>query len=228
MNESGNANEMESPLIEVERKFVPTVGVEQVLIESGACLVRRERFTDSYVDNTDWTLTLRNHWLRRRDRRWELKCPLAVSAAADVPPDTEFDILTQRYLEVFTEPEIISKVSDLMEIDGSSLCSVNDLLLQAGLLEFAKFTTERQCFKLPAEVTVVLDRTDFGWSVGELEIMCRDQGELEQAVITLEHLTRDLRLEIGPNTIGKMSAYLRQNNPAHYKKLLEAHVLFEK
>uniref|UniRef100_UPI00358FE00A thiamine-triphosphatase n=1 Tax=Myxine glutinosa TaxID=7769 RepID=UPI00358FE00A len=216
---------MEFPLIEVERKFVPSVDVDQVLMESGAQFVSDERFTDLYVDNTDWALTLRNHWLRRRDRRWELKCPVATSAHG---PEPELDNLTQRYLEVYPEPEIICKVSDLMGIDSSSLCSVNDLLIQAELLEFAKFTTERRCFELPAGVTVVLDRTDFGWSVGELEIMCKDQGEVERAVTTLEHLARDLGLEIGPNTIGKMSAYLRQNNPAHYKRLLEARVLFEK
>ncbi len=59
--------------VEVEFKFPIAPSTRQRLQEMGATKKSSCTFTDTYYDTRSSVLMLSNHWLRRRDGRWQMK-----------------------------------------------------------------------------------------------------------------------------------------------------------
>ncbi|XP_053558299.1 thiamine-triphosphatase [Bombina bombina] len=207
-----------SSSIEVERKFVPGPDVEGRLHDLGAVLLKELVFCDSYYDSPDLLLTTRDLWLRKRDHSWELKHPpkrgtLGLSGAST------------QYREVNCEAEIISRVSE--ELGVPCPLSLDSLPLQ----EFATFVTRRRRFQIPQSgdsrhsVIVDLDMADFGFEVGEVEVLVDTQDEVENALQEVEEICKKMGVLSDSPVPGKMSTFLRLNRTEHYNRLREAHVL---
>ncbi|XP_035268698.1 thiamine-triphosphatase isoform X1 [Anguilla anguilla] len=120
-------------------------------------------------------------------------------------------------------------------IEHSNQCcaeSSSDLswLREMNLAPFAKFTTERCSFSLTEEgeeggIHVDLDQADFGYCVGEIEVLVPDGKEVQSALHKIQRTAERLGLAGDQRVKGKMDVYLQMYCPEHYSKLLRAHVL---
>ncbi|KAM3937567.1 thiamine-triphosphatase isoform 2-T2 [Leptodactylus fuscus] len=204
--------------IEVERKFVPGPDVEDKLCTLGAELLEEITFRDSYFDNSDLRLTLNDMWLRRRGDSWELKHPPQRGARGLSGASTQ-------YMELTSEDDIICRVSEELGVP----CPLN--IESFGLQEFASFVTRRRRFQLPLveksnlKVVVDLDEADFGFAVGEVEVLVQTKEEIENALKKVETICKQLGVFRETPVQGKVSTFLQMNRADHYRQLVEAHVI---
>ncbi|TRY55768.1 hypothetical protein DNTS_008484 [Danionella cerebrum] len=229
--------------VEVERKFVCDAEIMGKLQDIGARRIGLVQFGDQYFDSPDLLLTLQDFWLRRREGLWELKCPtVSVSPAGNAAQN-----LCSRYREINSLPMIQSEVRRVLsqcsaegsrshsspmkqtenKITGMSLEDA-EWLNEFGLTCFAEFRTERCSYLLEKEdgpVRVDLDQADFGYCVGEMEILVPEGGDVNAALQRITSTAEQLGLSSEERVKGKMDVYLERFHPEHYIKLLHAHVL---
>lgn len=166
------------------------------------CIGQRQ-FQDQYFDSPDFDLTLKDFWLRCREGCWELKCPVPKNTT-DIQKDSQAEELCSRYREITSVPEIKAELTKVMterlaqdsgktESDARMpVCdALEDWLNGMSLRCFAKYTTERCSFSLEEEgqegaVRVDLDQADFGYCVGEIEILVPDGGDIQAALRRIE------------------------------------------
>ncbi|XP_062376644.1 thiamine-triphosphatase isoform X2 [Sardina pilchardus] len=209
--------------VEVERKFVCDPDIQKKLKDIG-----------------DFDLTLKDFWLRSREGCWELKCPVPKKTT-NIQKDSKAEGLCSRYREITSLPEIKAELTKVMterlandntESDaGMGACDPwEDWLKGMSLTCFAKYTTERCSFSLEEEgeegaVRVDLDQADFGYCVGEIEILVPDGVDTQAALQRIERTADKLGLCGDQRVQGKMDVYLQRYSPDHYTKLLAAHIL---
>ncbi|XP_061434229.1 thiamine-triphosphatase [Lethenteron reissneri] len=243
-----------SRVVEVERKFVLGEHTEELLLAAGGRLLAERRFRDVYHDvmghdvvdrdvDGSLALALADLWLRRRDSVWQLKYP--VGGAVTTTSSTAEDRLVQRYVETECEAEIVERVAAVLGV-GAAVGTVDELVERAQLRPFAEFGTERRRYLLPAHgiegvegveevegegverlgsVCVDLDVSDFGYAVGELEVVCREERSVPQAVLAIQAVASQLELVSGTNLLSKLAVFLRDHRPDLYRRLVDAHVL---
>lgn len=93
--------------------------------------------------------------------------------------------LCTRYREITNLPEIQQRVCEELCRDGKRSSSVEDesWLNEMNLRCFAEFTTVRRSFTLEGDgVQVDLDQADFGYSVGEIEVLVPEGGDVQSAM----------------------------------------------
>ncbi|CAJ0930741.1 unnamed protein product [Ranitomeya imitator] len=157
-------------------------------------------------------------WLRRREGSWELKHPPQRGARGLYGASTQ-------YMELTSEDDIISRVSEELGVPRPHNIE------SFGLNEFASFVTRRRRFQLPlvensnTKVVVDLDEADFGFAVGEVEVLVKTQEEVENALQKVEEICRQLGVYRETPVQGKVSTFLQMNRADHYRQLLEAHVI---
>lgn len=228
--------------VEVERKFVCDPDIQERLKDIGAVCIGQRQFQDQYFDSPDFDLTLKDFWLRCREGCWELKCPVSKNTT-DIQKDSQAEELCSRYREITSVPEIKVELAKVMterlaEASGNTesdtrmaACdALEDWLNGMNLGCFAKYTTERCSFSLEEEgqegaVRVDLDQADFGYCVGEIEILVPDGGDIQAALRRIERTADKLGLCGDQRVQGKMDVYLQRYSPDHYTKLLAAHIL---
>ncbi|KAJ0023055.1 hypothetical protein NQD34_015189 [Periophthalmus magnuspinnatus] len=229
--------------VEVERKFICTDETLRILEKTADC-VRQREFHDQYFDTADFGLTLQDFWLRKRKGSWELKCPMSRGQA-------KVEALCTRYREITDLAEIQLRVREVLKDEGStpqrnknqktdgdvdgqnqSVTSdesetqdemwINELNLKC----FAEFTTIRRSFTLKEDaVQVDLDQADFGYSVGEIEVLVSEGRDVLSALEKIEKAAQKLGLTGNQKIPGKMYIYLQRYLPKHYDALMKAHVL---
>lgn len=150
------------------------------------CLAQGE-FKDQYFDSPNFDLTLRDVWLRKRKGCWELKYPMAADKKETSGDQTKVAAaaMCTRYTEITDLPEIQQRVREELCKDGERGSSVEDesWLKEMNLRCFAEFTTVRQSFNLEEDgVKVDLDQADFGYSVGEIEVIVPEGGDVQSAM----------------------------------------------
>lgn len=195
---------MAQGLIEVERKFTPGPGTEQRLQELGGTLERQVTFRDTYYDTPELSLMRADHWLRQRENRgWELKCP----GPAGVPgPHTE-------YRELLAEPAIVTQLLEVLGTPlGMGAGSVAAALGPLGLQEVASFVTKRSAWKLVLPggageeepvLRVDLDTADFGYAVGEVEALVREEADVPTVLEKIHGLSSLLGKGRGGCVVGE-------------------------
>lgn len=234
--------------VEVERKFVCDAEIMGKLQDIGAKSIGQRQFRDQYFDSPDFILTLKDFWLRCREGLWELKSP----AVSGTTPDDDTETLCTRYREITTLPLIQSEVSRIIrehtaegsesnssqreqidkvsENEDTEICSADDTkwLNDLNLVCFAEFKTERCSYMLEREagaVRVDLDQADFGYCVGEIEVLVPEGGDMNAALQRITGIAVELGLSCEKKVKGKMDVYLQRYRPEHYAKLLSAHIL---
>lgn len=168
-------------ILEVERKFAPTATsirqldqntgsppFESVVHQGIAC------FEDRYYDTTTDTLSKAGVWIRRREkfecgvRRFEgykRRDPRDVSWEAKVRVGGDF--INSAFSEVTDVWEISALLGTL--VPGSKL-DVHHGPRGGWVRELARFITDRTGYVVDGKFTVVIDVTDFGHTVGEVEL----------------------------------------------------------
>ena len=151
-------------------------------------------FKDHYYDSTDFTLTLKDFWLRRREGSWELKCP----TTSRTHPEEKAEALCTNYREVTDLPQIKSEVMKIMKhcteaFEDSSEGEQMDgyaederWLQDLKLVCFAEYTTQRCSYTLESDgaegrVRVDLDQADFDYCVGEIEVLVLEGDDIQSA-----------------------------------------------
>lgn len=167
--------------IEVERKFVITNKCVDKLNELGALLNVEKTFTDCYYDDPKYSLTLKNCWLRKRNKNWELKVTKDMSC--------ELSIHNEELTEERDIVKYLIQHYDMQEL--SEEISASELVKRIGLEEFATFTTCRQSYSLP-ECIIDLDITDFGFQVGEIEVMVTHESRIPSALNIIDDMAKKL------------------------------------
>jgi len=180
-------------LYEVERKFVFSRSLLsqfhsnrgrppfRSLVYSG-----NSTFRDIYFDSSK-ILASKGIWIRKRDQGWEAKVNLRDS------------FVKAAYNEITSVPEIRGIVSK--HIPGNTAEREN-----FGLQVFCDFTTYRSKYIADEKFNVVLDTTDFGHAVGEVEIMASDVEKAEKDID--QFFARYPWFFQGGTPKGKISAYL--------------------
>jgi thiamine-triphosphatase len=219
--------------IEVERKFVLSPELTQRLLErlESTSIVSEKRrlrtacFTDTYFDVPDaWALTLRDWWLRQRELQWQLKIPWGKT-----PRTATLD--TYRELDEFAD------------VEAALGWSPDTALREGRIAPFARIVTERETLQVVYRgqtLNIDLDRTDYGYTVGEIEVLVlyRDNDRLlsgtspimQEAVASAKTLIQSFADEIGiasTETIvrGKLAEYIRRFRPEHYRALVRHRIL---
>ncbi len=220
--------------LEIESKFAITADTEGRVVQAGGTCVKHVSFHDAYFDTDSFQLTLADHWLRRRDGKWELKVPLS-----DHSKQNKSETYT-KYLEFNDEQKIIANLSAILLTYANDTVEVNVAddqgidtnlekwlkMLNLNLEPFAEYTTKRKTFSMNGGILIVLDETNFGFSVGEVEVMSRHSGEdVSEAEAQINEVVE--KIGLGKQTVveGKMGAYLKQFVPHHYETLIACGIL---
>ncbi len=196
-------------MIEIEKKFVVTEDAKKRIFDN-AEFVKTIMFTDVYYDTQDFALTCSDRWLRRRDERMELKIPL--------PMENYRSRRIDQYRELENDNDIATELGIFMT--NSSLC---DSLEKNGFISFATITTTREVYK-SGDLNIVFDKADFGYNVGEIEMMVESENEMEIAIKNI----LDYANRIGVTLVsinGKLTEFIKRNDPAHYQKLIDSEVI---
>nr|XP_020444005.1 thiamine-triphosphatase isoform X2 [Monopterus albus]XP_020444006.1 thiamine-triphosphatase isoform X2 [Monopterus albus] len=221
--------------VEVERKFLFNAETLKTLEEIGAKCVGQHQFHDQYFDTPQFHLTLSDMWLRKRKGCWELKCPMAAvsSSGETVGEPCKAAALCTHYKEIINlsqiqlrVKEVVKDVHERRDTETSSLQQDESWFSKMNLVCFAEFTTTRQTFTLEEEgVQIDLDQADFGYCVGEVEVLLPEIEDMQSALGKIETTAEKLGLTGDHRVEGKMNVYLKRHHPEHYSKLLSKHIL---
>jgi len=210
-------------VIEIEKRFPFDGETVNRLVAAGASLVSEKSFIDTYYDTDDFRLTGRDHWLRRRDEKWELKYPSPLRLSRNAA----------EYVETDDGDTIDGILSGLLEAPMISSGDLYDPLLRwQSLVGFTTFRTTRKKFALNG-VVIDLDWADFGFAIGEMEVIVIKHGNEEvdtqnheNALKTLEETASLLGIVFDSNrTHGKVTTYLQKYRSKHFDFLVERGVL---
>ncbi|XP_019745602.1 thiamine-triphosphatase isoform X1 [Hippocampus comes] len=237
--------------VEVERKFVCNANSLKTLEEIGVC-AGQDQFQDRYFDTPQFDLTLRDVWLRQRKGHWELKCAAATLRGAQETRGERAEAarLCTRYKEMTNVADIHRKLREVLKDAGENKFAMSECchqkltdprglgnaemkcVLEEGwatgmnLVCFAEFTTVRRTFTWEEDgVHIDLDEADFGYRVGEIEVLVPEGGDVQAALDKIERTAKKLGVTGDQVVDGKMSVYLQRNYPAHYARLLSQHIL---
>lgn len=155
-------------ILEVERKFAPTPLSTQLLASNSGAppfssleALGQTEFEDVYYDTPEESLSLAGVWLRRRGgARWEAK----VRVGGDYT-NSAFEELT----DVVQIADLLARMLPGAEFDGAGDDGGGGPR-GAGLREVARLVSYRSKFLVDGRFTVILDATDFGHVVGEVEL----------------------------------------------------------
>lgn len=168
-------------ILEVERKFAPTAtSIRQLDQNTGQppfdSVVHQgiTCFEDTYYDTPTDTLSKAGVWIRRREKfecgarrfaGYKRRDPRDVSWEAKVRVGGDF--INSAFREVTNVEEISNLLSAL--VAGAELDAGHGP--RGGQMrEMAKFITDRTGYFVDGKFTVVIDVTDFGHTVGEVEL----------------------------------------------------------
>ncbi|ESO91077.1 hypothetical protein LOTGIDRAFT_67883, partial [Lottia gigantea] len=162
--------------VEVERKFTINSETEPLLVKLGAKAKSTKTFTDIYFDDDDYSLTLSDCWLRKRNNDYQMKIP--------VPNSPIFDHST-KYQELTNNTDILQFLKKKLGVSSNQL---SGLIQTAKVIEFAKITTTRKTYSLNG-CEIDLDMTDHGFQVGEIEVMAESPSQISEALRTIENMS---------------------------------------
>lgn len=194
-------------MIEVEKKYRLTPEQEKHLLE-GATLLGNKTNEDAYFDTDDFSLTRKDHWLRTRSSRWELKRRLH---------ELGHKLGGTAYDEIEDEPGIRAF------LQLSEKGSLADDLTAAGYKPFARIMTERQSYEKEG-FHIDLDICDFGYELADIELMREHEDQRQDALKRIEDFADRMGLDQTP-VRGKIIEYLYRFFPEHYEVLVDAGVI---
>ncbi|KAL8697833.1 MAG: hypothetical protein Q9201_006902 [Fulgogasparrea decipioides] len=185
-------------LLEVESKFLfkPSLIATLESNQGTPAFTRLEalgthQFTDTYYDYRN-ILSKNGIWLRERKDSQSTILEAKVRISGDFARST-FDEITDR-----------KTITDLIRPHLPQFSEGHE---NFGLDRLAEFTTTRQDFRADDKFAIVLDYTDFGHSVGEVELMAEDEATAHQEIDGF--LSQYQWFFQKGRTEGKLAAYFR-------------------
>ena len=232
-----------STLLEIEEKFQWSHGQDLAsrLEKLGFRQASEMKFVDWYFDTNDNYLSLRDCWLRFREKagqkgKWELK--RRPKGQGQNTSSTVYEEMTGKeaidtVLAMTPESKKDERRSNL---DYNHPIPSVSAFEEKGIQPFCRLETRRSSWQVDDNDTenkflglrVDLDETDTGHSVGEVESVVQDASQVQEAKERVKDLVA--KLTDGNNSsdgpaIGKLEDYLIKNRPGHYEACLKAGVL---
>lgn len=196
-------------MIEVEKGFNLTEEQERALID-GAEFLGEKKFTDVYYDDTQYSLTLSDHWLRKRDGRFELKVSMNKPLEERISDQYEELESDEAILQYFKAEAGKTMASFLEEKNYKPFCTV--------------VTTTRRKYRKEG-FNIDLDAMDFGYACAEIELMIEDASSMEEATQSIIQFAAKHGITEG-NKWGKVIEYVKRNNPAHFQAFIDAGIIY--
>jgi len=170
-------------MIEVEKKFIPTAeNLKTLLID--AEFLGEVTNHDIYYDYADYRFLKGNIALRNRNGNFELK--------------------------IQSDSGIHEEIEDKKEIE--SYFNVTDLekFIDENLKIAMNFKVHRKKYK-KEDFNLDIDKTDFGYKVGEIELMVDKEEDVKNAEDKIKEFASRNNLELGKG-LSKKKAYLKKFN----------------
>jgi adenylate cyclase class IV len=177
-------------VLEIERKFWYDFDIEKRLIGLGAQKLinkktkdYKQALLDEYYDNFDsYFLLFSQVYLRARTTdtsapEWQLKYPSKLASS-----DTANSKNVEEFFELDDPSKMIALVSNLSPKKATKSCSsVESLVSELDLKPFTRINSLRKSYVFE-NVRIDLDETDFGYKIGELELVLSEQEQSGEAV----------------------------------------------
>lgn len=196
-------------MIEIERK-IEAVPSFLDYVAKHASFISKKSIKDTYFDTADYRYTTQNIWLRERDDLFELKRALKRA-----------DQAIDRYEEI-TDHENILEILNIHN-SGDFTSSLNLALI----FPFATFVTHREKYQL-SNFSIDLDVADFGdfiYRIAEIECIVEREDEILKAEMHLNEFLKQFPIDLAKKPSAKLTTYLSQCRPDHYKALRKAEVV---
>jgi len=202
-------------MIEIERKF-KLRETDLQTIKQIAKFGGEKTYRDEYYDSPTYELTKKDTWLRKRNGVWE--CKVAVENTENKGTDY--------YLELTNESDILKYLLDNDHIKQIGSLSVDQHLANNSICQFATICSARSKYKTD-KFNFDLDVTDFGYSIGEIEIMVKDASEIPSAQKLIDQFVSEHDLVVA-GVQGKVLEYLNRFRREHYDALVVAGLISKK
>jgi uncharacterized protein YjbK len=200
--------------IEIEKKFLLTPDQQATLLKDATDLGHK-RVEDIYFDTKDYSLSLRDLWLRRRDGVYELKAPASVGSGSLAG--------TNRYHELTDDSEIAKALG--IEISDCLERSLTDFDIHPFVTCYTdRASYEKQGFHIDIDQATYRD-SSFSYSVAEIELLVETEGEANEADDRIMAFAADHNLTSDTVIHGKIGAFLEAERPKHFKTLMDAGIL---
>jgi adenylate cyclase class IV len=241
--------------IEVEQKFSTANldKILQNMSDLGFIPGKEIKFMDWYFDNPDFTLCKQDCWLRLRHLShvpgekglWQLKkgrrIPIGTASGSGSTVYEE--------LEGDQAIDIVKGLLEADEVTGNDAKSDGDDATLDGypmpqiprmgeyrMKAFARIETTRSSWKTCAttnkesdevynNITIDIDRTDFGHTVGEVETVVTSDEEVDGAKALVQQVIIIINGEESSGSLpalGKLESYLIQNRPEVYEACVKS------
>ena len=194
-------------MLEVEVKIILEGDAEKRLIE-GADFVNEKVMADTYFDTPDFSLTTKDKWLRKRNNQFELKLPY-----------DETELIGSREIDRYHELDSEDEIRRSLNITENK--SLEEDLKNNNIIPFATIVTTRKNYK-NGKFNVVIDELDYGYKLGEIEMVVEDNTKDEEAKEEVINFAKERGLKYSAKGIGKVIEYLRRHSPKHIHVLVKS------
>ena len=164
--------------VEIKRKFKVGEDSEKIIASKGGQLLRTETFVDQYFDDSCYSLTLNDNWLRKRNETFEMKTSCEADSGEKVIVNEKMIVQSLQKMVHQKSQETIPK-------------TLSELIIDLDLSEFTTFQTTRHYYEL-GDCTIALDLTDFGFQSGDVTITVDSPTKVPEAIHRMDKLARDL------------------------------------
>lgn len=111
--------------------------------------------------------------------------------------------------------------------DAAKKIDLHQILLECGYNSFCTIETTRKKYQYQ-DLTIDLDLTDFGFQIGEIEMIVDSPDQILTAENKIQRFARELGLNIASGVPGKVLTYLQRIKPEHYQALRDSGLLAAK
>jgi adenylate cyclase class IV len=194
--------------IEIEKKFLLTPDQEAALLTDAEELGQKV-VEDIYFDTKTYDLTTHNQWLRKRDGAFELKTSLKTNTNS------------QSGAVYFRELTIPEEIADELGLSGGA--ALERELERGNIQPFMTVITNRtsyqkQGFHIDIDTATYGD-SSFTYAVAEIELLIDNEADANTAEQHIITFAKKFNLTTDKIILGKVAAYLKTEDPTHYKVL---------
>ena len=86
----------------------------------------------------------------------------------------------------------MTRLRPILKVEEGGCSHLQSLLEKTYLKSFAQLETKRKCYSREDKVNIVIDATDWGHSVGEIEIIVMDHDHITEATSKIETIGAEL------------------------------------
>lgn len=200
----------------VKRKYLITANSEDMLQNIGGVFLETETLIDEYLDDKNYSLTLSDCWLRLRNKKFEMKINAAFGVGPNKSPSVEM-LTNENEIQEMLMKKYARKLEQKRRVSERQL----DVLIDAlDISEFVTFETSRRKYQMN-DFIVTLDVTNFGFQVGEIEIVANSLTEMIADLVNMDALAVKLGMIFNYSCMSD----LRNNNGNKFDKKIRKNFL---